>query len=156
MAAVVDWNRVTRLLDELYSASEGLEQMFPERKFTLDGHLVGSIGEVIAAYMFELELNPASTLGYDAKSLNGTEVEIKFTQGNSISIRHEPEHLLVLQRPKGGPVQVVYNGPGRPAWSSSGPMQKNGTRTIRVNRLKSLEKDTAKNQQLRQIQHAPI
>ena len=48
------WQQVASYLDDLYTASEGLGRLFPGRKFTLDGHLVGSVGEVIAAYMFEL------------------------------------------------------------------------------------------------------
>ena len=33
-----------------------LEAEFPGRHFTLDGHLVGSIGEVMAAYYYGIEL----------------------------------------------------------------------------------------------------
>ncbi len=51
----VDWEEVKGLLDQLYAASGRLEALFPGRKFTLDGHLVGSVGEVIAAYMFDLD-----------------------------------------------------------------------------------------------------
>ena len=49
----VDWEEVKGLLDQLYAASGRLEALFPGRKFTLDGHLVGSVGEVIAAYLFD-------------------------------------------------------------------------------------------------------
>ena len=101
MTTMVDWDEVKSLLDALYSASGRLEVLFPGRKFTLDGHLVGSIGEVIAAYMFDLDLNPASTLGHDAVARDGRRVEIKLTQGTSIRIRHEPEHMIALQRPRG-------------------------------------------------------
>jgi len=44
-----DWDKVTRHLDALYDATEVLDALFHGRKFTLDGHLVGSIGEVVAA-----------------------------------------------------------------------------------------------------------
>lgn len=105
MSLDVDWARVAALLDDLYTAAaDGLERVFPGRKFTLDGHLVGSIGEVVAAYMFDLDLNPASTQGHDARARNGRQVEIKLTQGCGVAIRHEPEHLTVLQRPVGSPV----------------------------------------------------
>ena len=33
----------------IYRAVEELEALYPGRKFTPDGHLVGSIGEVVAA-----------------------------------------------------------------------------------------------------------
>lgn len=94
----VDWAEVSTLFDSLYGSAERLEALFPGRKFTLDGHLVGSVGEVIAAYMFDLTLNPASTMAHDALCPAGRRVEIKFTQGRTVAIRHEPDHLLVLQR----------------------------------------------------------
>ena len=138
MTEGIDWGQVARYLDDLYTASDGLEQMFPGRKFTLDGHLVGSIGEVVAAYIFDLDLNPASTLGHDARSQDGRNVEIKLTQGRGVAIRHEPEHLIVLHRPKGGPMRIVYNGPGRPVWAAAGAMQKNGQKPISLARLERL------------------
>ena len=46
------WTEVGELLASLYRIVERLEVLFPGRKFTPDGHLVGSIGEVIAARMF--------------------------------------------------------------------------------------------------------
>ena len=39
-----------------------LEAEFPGRHFTLDGHLVGSIGEVMAAYYYGIELYRADAL----------------------------------------------------------------------------------------------
>ncbi|MCM5704026.1 DUF6998 domain-containing protein [Larsenimonas salina] len=77
----IDWAQVGALIDQLYSASDELEALFPGRKFKLDGHLVGSVGEVVAAYMFALTLNPASTLGHYAIAPDGRQVEIKLTQG---------------------------------------------------------------------------
>ena len=95
-----NWDRVGALIDQLYSSSDELEYIFPGRKFTLDGHLVGSVGEVVVAFMFDLELNPASTIGHDAYAKDGRKVEIKLTQGKSVAIRHKPEHLIVLARTK--------------------------------------------------------
>ncbi|WP_417701321.1 DUF6998 domain-containing protein [Pseudophaeobacter sp.] len=117
MSEDVDWARVAALLDDLYTAADGLERIFPGRKFTLDGHLVGSIGEVVAAYMFDLDLNPASTQGHDARARDGRQVEIKLTRGRGVAIRHEPEHLTVLQRPVGTPVGGARapTGPARTA-----------------------------------------
>ncbi|MDP5220251.1 hypothetical protein Q5Y75_23965 [Ruegeria sp. 2205SS24-7] len=126
----VEWSRVAELIDQLYHSTDALERIFPGRKFTLDGHLVGSVGEVVASYMFNLTLNSASTMGHDARAQDGRKVEIKLTQGKSVAIRYKPEHLLVLSRPKGKLIRVVYNGedfsmragvcgcdllPGRPA-----------------------------------------
>jgi len=152
----VDWVQVARYLDDLYTASDGLEQMFPGRKFTLDGHLVGSVGEFVAAYLFDLDLNPASTQGHDAKARDGREVEIKLTMGKSVAIRDEPEHLLVLHRPKGGPIQVIFNGPGASAWNAAGKMQKNGQRPVSLARLSILAKAIPENDRLPLRRQPPV
>ena len=60
----------------IYRAVEELEAAYPLRKFTPDGHLVGSIGEVIAAEALSLTLHPASYPGHDAFDGNGN-VQIK-------------------------------------------------------------------------------
>ena len=156
MTDSIDWGQVARYLDDLYTASDGLEQMFPGRKFTLDGHLVGSIGEVVAAYIFDLDLNPASTLGHDARSQDGRNVEIKLTQGRGVAIRHEPEHLIVLHRPKGGPMRVVYNGPGAPVWAAARAKQNNGQRPISLARLSRLVETLSHNDPLPQIRMPPV
>lgn len=156
MSEEVDWSAVARHLDDLYAAADGLERLFPGRKFTLDGHLVGSVGEVVAAYMFDLDLNRASTLGHDAKAPDGKNVEIKLTQGKSVAIRHEPNHLLVLHRPKGGPMRVVFNGPGTLAWSNARAMQSNGQRPISLFKLSRLAQDVPEEGRLAQVRDAPV
>ena len=54
----MDLDEVPRLIGRLYEIVDRFEQLFPGRKFTPDGHLVGSIGEVIAANLHDLELLP--------------------------------------------------------------------------------------------------
>lgn len=152
----VDWAEVRTLLDSLYGSAERLEALFPGRKFTLDGHLVGSIGEVIAAYMFDLTLNPASTMAHDALCPDGRRVEIKFTQGRTVAIRHEPDHLLVLHRARGANVRVVYNGPGTHPWSNAGRIQSNGQRPISLAHLTRLDAAIANEQRLALVRPAPI
>ena len=71
-----------------------MEELFPGRPFTPDGHMVGSIGEVLAAEYFDLELLPSSFKGHDARDKQGRFVEIKATQGDAISLRSEPERLI--------------------------------------------------------------
>ena len=156
MTDEVDWVRVAQLIDDLYTASNELECIFPGRKFTLDGHLVGSVGEVIAAFMFDLTLNRASTRGHDAASRDGRSVEIKLTQGNSVAIRHEPEHLIVLHRPKGGPVRVVFNGPGLKAWVAAGKMQANGQRQISLTRLARIAEGVPVSDRLPLMRQPPV
>ena len=156
MTDAVNWAEVRDLLDALYQSSDRLEAIFPGRKFTLDGHLVGSIGEVIAAYMFGLNLNPASTIGHDGTAPDGRKVEIKLTQGASVAIRHEPDHLLALYRPKGGPVRVVYNGPGAPVWKAAGKVASNGQCRISLSTLFRLDEAVPEEMRLSLIREAPV
>ena len=151
-----DWTEVKSRLDALYNAAEGLERLFPERKFTLDGHLVGSIGEVVAAYMFDLRLLPTGTSRHDARTRDGREVEITLTQGKSFTLRHPPEHLIALHRPKGGPMRVVYNGPGDVAWAAGGKEQRGGQRTIGLSRLADAAQSIPASQMLVEIRPAPV
>ena len=52
--------KMRTLIRQLYAVVSELEKEFEGRRFTPDGHLVGSIGEVVAAYAFGLKLLPAS------------------------------------------------------------------------------------------------
>lgn len=160
MSEPVDWSEVGRVLDALYRATDRLEQLFPGRKFTPDGHLVGSIGEVVAAYMFDLDLRRGSNKGHDAvtRGNNGAvrQVEVKLTQGTSVAVRHEPAHLIVLQRKKGHRVEVVFNGPGQEAWAGARNFGSNGQRPISVSKLRELNNRVADANRLPLIREAPV
>lgn len=125
-------------IKELYLIVKELEECFPGRHFTPDGHLVGSIGEVLAAHYYGLELFSASTETHDARSSCGKLVQIKATQGNSIGLRSEPEHLIVLKIVRNGEATEIFNGPGYIAWEAAGKMQRNGQRAINVSKLTKL------------------
>ena len=56
---------------ELYAVTGRLEAMYPGRRFTPDGHMVGSLGEVVAAEMHGLELFEASHPIHDAVAPDG-------------------------------------------------------------------------------------
>ena len=62
----MDYARFQRLIKNLYSTVKELENMFPGRHFTPDGHMVGSIGECLVADAYDLELMTASNKGFDA------------------------------------------------------------------------------------------
>jgi hypothetical protein len=59
--------RFSELLAQIYSAVAELEKMFPGRHFTPDGHMVGSIGEAIAAYHYGIYLHAPGTPAFDGR-----------------------------------------------------------------------------------------
>ena len=125
-------------IKELYKITSELERTYPGRKFTVEGHLVGSIGEVIVAEHYGLSLLPNSTKTHDAVSKEGKMVQIKATQVKGISISSEPDYVIVIRILSDGSWEEVYNGPGKPVWDNAGKTQKNGQRPISLSKLRSL------------------
>ena len=125
-------------IKELYKITNELGSSYPGRKFTIDGHLVGSIGEAIVAEHYGLELLPNSTETHDAVSADGKYIQIKATQINRIAISSEPDYLIVIKLFSDGTWEEVYNGPGKHVWDNAGKMQKNGQRPISLSKLRSL------------------
>lgn len=127
-------------ITEIYAIVDELERSFPGRHFTPDGHMVGSIGEVLAAYIYDLKLFTASTEKHDAVSADGIQVQIKATQSDkTVGLKSEPEHLIVLRIHKDGKASEIYNGPGYLAWAQTGPLQSNGQKYISVSKLKKID-----------------
>jgi len=120
--------RAGALVRELYAIQSRLREAFPSRRFSLDGKLVGDLGEVIAAERYGLKLvdNP-STKGHDAIRIDtdGTRrrVEIKATQVETdrpviafspTVLEDPPDELIVLVIQLDGSVEEAYNGPASP------------------------------------------
>ena len=123
---------------DIYRAVKRLEELYPGRKFTPDGVLVGSIGEVIAAEALGLTLYPASYACYDAHDGNGGNVQVKMTAGHSVAMYAESIRLVVLKIVSSEEAEIVYDGPGAPAWAAAGTMRKNGQRVVRLTTLRAL------------------
>jgi len=120
----------------IYRAVAELEAKYP-RKFTPDGHLVGSIGEVVAAEALGLTLYPMSRPGHDAYDANG-DVQIKMTARKSVAMYAECERLVVLRVVSPAEAEIVYDGEGARAWASAGKPGKNGQRVVSLTKLRSI------------------
>ncbi|MBL8875717.1 MAG: hypothetical protein JNM86_07975 [Phycisphaerae bacterium] len=122
----------------IYQAVADLEALYPGRKFTPDGHLVGSIGEVVASEALKLTLCTMSQTGHDAFDCEGRKVQIKITAGKKVALSSRCERMIVLQIVSAKEAEVVYDGPGAPIWDAAGTMGKNGQRPISLARIRSL------------------
>ena len=136
------------IVQRLYDLVRELKAAFPGRPFTPDGHLVGSLGEVLASHYYDLTLLPCSTECHDAQAHDGRLVQVKATQGKSVALRAQPDHLLVIQLKKDGTIEELYNGPGALAWQHCGRQQKNGQSPISVSTLRRLMKDVPEHERL--------
>lgn len=123
---------------KIYQAVAELEALYHPRKFTPDGHLVGSIGEVVAAEALGLRLYPMSRAGHDGCDSEGCEVQIKMTAGNSVAMYSDCARLVVLRIVTPEEAEIVYDGPGASAWALAGKPGKNGQRVVSLAKLRSI------------------
>lgn len=110
---VVDWDMVLGEIKKIYDSVEKLAQQFAGRPFTPDGHLVGSIGEVVASYAFGLTLEKPSNQGADAiHRKSGRSVEVKCTQTKRVSFYDcaPTNNVIVLFIDRDGSFECVFNG----------------------------------------------
>lgn len=136
------------LIQELYCVASELESHYPGRHFTPDGHMVGSIGEVLAAETYGIELFKASAPIHDGSAPDGRLVQIKATQVDSIGIGKCPDYLIVLKIFHDGSFEEVYNGPGAPVWNAAGKRQKTSQRHISLSRLRELNALVIENEKI--------
>lgn len=148
----MDEIRFPGLIKQLYEMVAELEDMFPGRHFTPDGHMVGSIGEALAAHYYGLTLLTASTKGRDAMK-DGRSVEVKATQRLSVALRHEPELLLALKLHPDGNFTEIYNGEGWRVWNAvkNKPMPSTGQYKISLARLAELNEQVSERERLQRI-----
>lgn len=131
-------NRVREQVQKMIAIVNELESDFPGRHFTLDGHLVGSIGEVMAAYYYGIELYTASAAAHDGE-VAGRKVQIKTAQQDNVTITHEPEYLIVLYLCKNGNIYEVYNGKGSEPWNTASKRDSHNNRHMRINKLMEMD-----------------
>lgn len=141
---VVDWDMVLGEIKKIYDSVEKLAQQFAGRPFTPDGHLVGSIGEVVASYAFGLTLEKPSNQGADAiHRKSGRSVEVKCTQTKRVSFYDcaPTNNVIVLFIDRDGSFECVFNGLFADLERGLGKKQKNGQRTISIKTLGVLRID---------------
>ena len=104
---------ITDALKMIFDAIERLKEAFPNRAFTIDGRLVGDVGEVIAALEYDLVLHEVSQPTHDATTSDGRNVQIKATFKDSLTFKTVPDYYLGLKLYPDGRHEEVFNGPGR-------------------------------------------
>lgn len=100
-------------LQQIFRGIEELRTAFNGRRmFTIDGRLVGDIGEVIAELEYDLVIDEKSQPGHDATTPEGRRVQIKATFKKSLTFSSIPDLYLGLKLSADGSFEEVYNGPG--------------------------------------------
>lgn len=125
-------------------------------KFTLDGNLVGDIGEALAVELFGVRLvDTAATAGIDGFTPDGKTVQVKATgTGRGPAFRRtetKADHLLFFEldfeKARG---VVVFNGPERYATSHL-PGEFTGQRMISAKKIRGADREVRPEERLRRI-----
>jgi len=97
----------------IYKAVKSLEERYPRRKFTPDGILVGTLGEVLAEEKYDLRLHPPKTKDFDATDYRSRKVQIRCNQRNTTPIKKGATKglFLALKLLPDGSIEEIFNGP---------------------------------------------
>src|SRR6266571_9520530 len=104
---------ITEALALIFQGIARLKQTFRNREFTIDGRLVGDIGEVIAALEYDVVLYENSQPDYDGTTSAGRRVQIKATFKDSLTFKTVPDYYLGFKLYPDGRHEEVFNGPGK-------------------------------------------
>lgn len=104
---------IANALALIFQGIDQLNAAFPHRAFTIDGRLVGDIGEIIAEIEYDLRLDAVSRAKHDCVTPDGREVQVKATFKSQLTMRSVPDYYLGFQLFRDGRYEEVYNGPGR-------------------------------------------
>src|SRR5687768_5878313 len=102
---------ITEGLALIFKGIDRLREAFPNRAFTIDGRLVGDVGEVIAALEYDLTLDMVSQPDHDACCADGRRVQIKATFKDSLTFKTCPDYYLGFKLYPDGRYEEVFNGP---------------------------------------------
>jgi len=97
----------------VFQGIESLQSAYPHRQFTVDGRLVGDIGEIIAELEYDVTLHAVSQPGYDGVTSDGRRVQVKATFKDSLGFGLTPDYYLGIKLYPDGRYDEVYNGPGQ-------------------------------------------
>ena len=103
---------ISEALSLIFQGITKLKELFPQKAFTIDGRLVGDIGEVLATLEYDVMLYPVQTPGHDGITSDGRQVQVKATFQNSLTMTAVPEMYLGLKLSPDGSHREVFNGPG--------------------------------------------
>ena len=128
-------------------------------EFTLDGNLIGDIGEAVAAELFGLTLSPRNGTGIDGHAPDGRSVQVKATGTNRgpafRMVDTRADHLLFLvfdlENLKG---EVVYNGPEEPVIKLL-PTAWVGQKTVSLAQIRRMDAMVREDQRIRRASDFP-
>lgn len=100
-------------LTKIFSGIRQLKQALPSKEFTIDGRLVGDIGEALVQRDYAVTLYEGLAHDYDGETPDGKKVQIKATFKKDLTFKKIPDYYLGIKIFEDGSYEEVFNGPGR-------------------------------------------
>ncbi|MBK7959270.1 MAG: hypothetical protein IPK03_14965 [Bacteroidetes bacterium] len=105
-------------IKELLEITKKLKERYKHhgKNFTIDGRLVGDIGEVLAAEKYGIFLYPENTPqhdGYEISTNRKIQIKASFKSYCYFPFSHVPEYFLALNILDNGEIEEMYNGTGQ-------------------------------------------
>jgi len=100
-------------IKQLLEIVEQLHIAHPKKKFTLDGRLIGDLGETIVEGAYDVETFEKLEKHHDGETSDGRRVQIKATMKKNLTFpaSHVPDYYLGIQIHRDGSFSEVFNGP---------------------------------------------
>jgi hypothetical protein len=100
-------------LKHIFRGIRALRNAYSRKKFTIDGRLVGDIGEVVAATYYDISLYDVQKPGHDGHTSDGKKVQVKATFKESLTFSSVPDYYLGIKLFENGKYEEIFNGPGK-------------------------------------------
>lgn len=105
-------------IQQLYTITQKLRERYKkwDKKFTLDGRLVGDIGEVLAAEKYGLNLYRENTEIYDGEekaTKRKVQIKASFKGYFQFPNKKVPNYYLAVMIDDKGLLDEIFNGPGQ-------------------------------------------
>jgi len=138
--------QLKKAIIDLYSVVAKLHSVFPDRKFTPDGRMVGDIGEAIASIKFGVITDKKSKKNWDGYRIDSFgkrhDIQIKTTQKDETYLKNPPHEggLIVFKIFNDGEWERCYDGPIKKVWNSLSKKKPDntGAKIIKLNKLKEI------------------
>ena len=106
-------NQIETALRSIQDGIEMLKLLFPGKEFTMDGRLVGDIGEALVEKHYDVRLYDRLVPVHDGETTDGRKVQIKATFKNRLTFTKTPDFYLGIKLSNDGTFEEIYNGPGK-------------------------------------------
>lgn len=145
---------ISKAIKKLLETVDELRKAYPKKKFTLDGRILGDIGEILVEGAYDLTLFDGLAKHHDADTPDGRLVQIKATMQNSLTFPadHVPDNYLGIKINPDGTFVEIFNGPGSivARFISNRKPTKTNLHSVPISNLEKL------NSTVRQVKKIPL